>query len=93
MYIPPAFREEDLAVLQALMRDNSFAIVVTMQGGVPVATHLPLLLDSERGPYGTLLGHVSRANASGPALTASRRRWRSFRGRMRISRPPGMSRG
>ena len=63
MYIPPAFREEDLAVLQALMRDNSFAIVVTMQGGVPVATHLPLLLDSERGPYGTLLGHVSRANA------------------------------
>lgn len=63
MYIPPAFREDDLAALHALMRDYSFAVVVTMQGGVPVATHLPLLLESERGPYGTLLGHVARANA------------------------------
>ncbi|HLV98896.1 MAG TPA: FMN-binding negative transcriptional regulator [Ktedonobacterales bacterium] len=63
MYIPPAFREDDLAVLHALMRDYSFAILVTQQGGVPVATHLPLLLDARRGPYGTLLGHVSRANA------------------------------
>ncbi len=63
MYIPPAFREDDLAVLHALMRDYSFAILVTQQGGVPVATHLPLLLDSKRGPYGTLRGHVSRANA------------------------------
>ncbi len=63
MYIPPAFREDDLAVLHALMRDNSFAIVVTQQGGAPVASHIPLLLDTERGPYGTLRGHVSRANA------------------------------
>jgi transcriptional regulator len=62
MYIPPAFREDDLEVLHALMRDYSFAIVVTQQGGVPVATHLPLLLESERGAYGTLLGHMARAN-------------------------------
>lgn len=63
MYIPPAFREEDLATLHALMRDYSFAVVVTQQGGAPVATHLPILLDAGRGPYGTLLGHMSRANA------------------------------
>jgi transcriptional regulator len=63
MYIPPAFREDDLEVLHALMRDYSFAVVVTQQGGVPVATHLPLLLDSERGAHGTLLGHMARANA------------------------------
>ncbi len=63
MYIPPAFREDDLAVLHALMRAYGFAIVVSQQGGAPVATHIPILLDSERGPYGTLLGHVSRANA------------------------------
>jgi transcriptional regulator len=70
MYIPPAFREDDLAVLHALMRDYSFAILVTQQGGAPVATHLPLLLDRERGPYGTLIGHMSRANAQ----------WTSFSG-------------
>jgi len=63
MYIPPAFREDDLEVLHALMRDYSFAVVVTQQGGVPVATHLPLLLDCKRGAYGTLLGHMARANA------------------------------
>lgn len=63
MYIPPAFREDDLEVLHALMRDYSFAVVVTQQGGVPVATHLPLLLERERGAYGTLLGHMARANA------------------------------
>jgi transcriptional regulator len=27
-----------------------------------MATHLPLLLDRQRGPHGTLLGHVARAN-------------------------------
>jgi transcriptional regulator len=70
MYIPPAFREDDLAVLHTLMRDYSFAILVTQQGGAPVATHLPLLLDTGRGPYGTLLGHVARANAQ----------WTSFNG-------------
>ena len=70
MYIPPAFREDDLPTLQQLMRDYSFAILVTQQGGVPVATHLPLLLDAGRGPYGTLLGHVARANAQ----------WRGFNG-------------
>jgi transcriptional regulator len=72
MYIPPAFREDDLETLHALMRDYSFAVLVTMQGGVPVATHLPILLQSERGPYGTLVGHLSRANAQ----------WTGFRGEL-----------
>ena len=68
MYIPPAFREDDLTVLHTLMRDNSFAILVTQQAGIPIATHLPLLLESERGAYGTLLGHMARANTQ----------WQSF---------------
>ena len=63
MYIPPAFREDDLQTIHMLMRENSFAILVTQQGGVPVATHLPFLLDAGRGAYGTLLGHMARANA------------------------------
>jgi len=28
----------------------------------PFATHVPLLLDAERGPSGTLVGHMARAN-------------------------------
>jgi transcriptional regulator len=62
MYIPAAFRENRPDVLQDLIRQNSFAAVVSHGAQGMVASHLPLLLDSERGPYGTLLGHMARAN-------------------------------
>ena len=62
MYIPPAFRVEDQETLHAFMQRYSFATLVTVEGGEPFATHLPLLLDAVRGPYGTLRGHVARAN-------------------------------
>lgn len=32
------------------------------RGGAPSITHLPILLDRDRGPHGTLLGHLGRAN-------------------------------
>ena len=68
MYVPKHFREDDLTVLQALMRQYSFATLVSTQDGVPVATHLPVLLDSEPAPYGTLKAHLALGNAQ----------WRTF---------------
>ena len=75
MYIPNSFREDDPALLHELMRQYNFAILVSQHEGAPFATHLPLLLDAQRGPHGTLLGHMARANpqwrdfaASGEAL-------------------------
>src|SRR5579885_2727039 len=68
MYIPKAFREDDLEKLHKLMQEYSFAALVTQQDGVPVATHLPFLLDMERGQYGTLMAHMARANPQ----------WRTF---------------
>jgi transcriptional regulator len=62
MYIPKAFRQDDIRVLHKLMRESSFVTLVTQHQGVPFATHLPCLLDAERGPYGTLLAHMARAN-------------------------------
>lgn len=62
MYRPAHFAEDDRATLFALMRRYDFATLVTMAGEKPVATHLPLLIDTGRGANGTLLGHVSRAN-------------------------------
>lgn len=62
MYIPKAFRETRPEVLQALIRQYSFGILVSQQTGEPFASHLPLLLDTGRGPQGTLLGHMARAN-------------------------------
>jgi transcriptional regulator len=62
MYIPKAFREGDIARLQAFMQQNNFAILVAQQDGIPVATHMPFVLDTTRGPYGTLFAHMARAN-------------------------------
>jgi transcriptional regulator len=63
MYTPKTFAEDDSTKLHALMQEYNFAILVTAQpDGLPVATHLPFLLDAERGTYGTLLCHMARAN-------------------------------
>jgi transcriptional regulator len=62
MYVPNHFAETDVAKLHALMHAHSFATLVSWQDGAPFATHVPLLLDAERGPLGTLVGHVARGN-------------------------------
>jgi transcriptional regulator len=62
MYIPAAFREEDLPTIQAEMQRIQLATLVTLASTGLVATHLPLMLDPEAGPYGTLYGHVARLN-------------------------------
>ncbi|GHO91935.1 transcriptional regulator [Reticulibacter mediterranei] len=62
MYVPKAFREDDIVQLQTFMQANNFGILVSQQDGVPVAAHLPFILDTTRGSYGTLLAHMARAN-------------------------------
>ena len=62
MYIPVQFRETRLDVLHGIIRDNSFGTLVSLVDGQLFATHLPLLLEAERGQYGTLVGHMARAN-------------------------------
>jgi len=62
MHRPSAFREDRIAVLQALMRRHPFATLVTRIGDEIVASHLPMLLDAEPAPLGTLHGHLARAN-------------------------------
>jgi transcriptional regulator len=62
MYTPKAFEVTDLPLLQAAMKQSELATLVTVTPHGLVATHLPLLLDESKGEYGTLTGHVSRAN-------------------------------
>lgn len=69
MYIPKHFSENDLAVLQTLMRDYSFATLVsTQEDGVPIATPLPMIFTPEPAPYGTLSAHLALGNPQ----------WRTF---------------
>jgi len=62
MYTPKAFEVTELPMLHAAMKASELATLVTITTNGLVATHLPLLLDEARGEYGTLTGHVSRAN-------------------------------
>jgi transcriptional regulator len=62
MYLPKSFQTEDLAELQAFMCAYNFASLVTQHDGAPFASHLPFMLDAERGQHGTLLAHLARAN-------------------------------
>lgn len=70
MYNPKHFRTDDVAQMQALMRANSFATLVTQHEGEPFASHLPFLVDTTPGPRGRLLAHVSRANPQWHDLAA-----------------------
>jgi transcriptional regulator len=62
MYVPPTFREDDLAALHATMRDARLANLVTATVEGLISTPLPLFLAPDEGPYGTLYGHLARAN-------------------------------
>ncbi len=63
MYIPAYFAETSVSVLYELMRDYPLAMLVTLGAEGLNANHLPLVFDPEPAPYGTLRGHVARANS------------------------------
>jgi len=70
MYVPKHFEERDVGVLHALIRSHPLGAWVTQIDGALVVNHIPFLVDPARGQYGTLAGHVARANPI----------WRTFSG-------------
>jgi transcriptional regulator len=62
MYVPPLFKEDRIDVLHAAIRQSGLATLVTLTDDGLIASHVPMLLDIEPAPYGTLLGHVARPN-------------------------------
>jgi transcriptional regulator len=70
VYVPAAFAVTDTAKLHEFMRHHSFAVLTSLGEGGLVASHLPLLLETDAGPHGHLLGHMARANPQ----------WRDVRG-------------
>lgn len=63
LYAPPHAREHDVEKMQQFIGQSGLATVATVADRAIVASHVPLLLDREDGPYGTLLGHIARPNA------------------------------
>lgn len=80
MYNPKHFKTEDIEQMHDLMRQHNFATLVTQHDGAPFATHLPVLLDAARGPYGTLVAHVARGNPQWRDLAAEQETLIIFQG-------------
>lgn len=70
MYVPEHFAETDLTTLHEFMRQHGFATLVTVHDGAPFASHLPMFLDADIGPYGAVFGHLARSNPQWQALAA-----------------------
>jgi transcriptional regulator len=62
MYLPKYHEETRIEVLHELMRSHPLGCIVTLGKEGLVANHIPFLLDPADGEFGTLKGHVARAN-------------------------------
>ncbi|MFT3907575.1 MAG: FMN-binding negative transcriptional regulator [Steroidobacteraceae bacterium] len=62
MYVPSAFRAEDLASVQRILREARLCNLITATASGLLCTPLPVLLEAGEGPHGTLYGHVARGN-------------------------------
>ena len=62
MYIPPHFKEDRIDALHNAIRAAGAATLVSMTPDGLFASHAPLLLDPKPAPYGTLIGHLAKAN-------------------------------
>ena len=62
MYIPRSFAIDDPTQIRAFIRRYGFATLVTTSQGIPFASHLPLVYESDADDCSTLVGHLARAN-------------------------------
>jgi len=71
MYQPAHFVEPRLNVKHDLIRAYPFGLMISVDGGLPVANAIPFVLDAAAAPLGVLRGHVARSNPQWQALTTS----------------------
>lgn len=62
MYTPKHFEEPRPEVMHELMRARPLSTLITMTSSGLNANHIPLHLIDTPAPFGTLRGHVARAN-------------------------------
>ena len=70
MYTPSYFKDEDLASLHRQIEGTRLATLVSADQTGLQAIHVPLLLDPNAGPNGTLFGHLAKANPQWKTLAA-----------------------
>lgn len=63
MYLPTHFADSRPEEMHRIIREHPLGMLITSTVAGLDANHLPFLLDAGRGPYGTLVAHVARANS------------------------------
>jgi transcriptional regulator len=62
MYLPRHFEETRVDVLHRFIREHPLATLVVLTPGGLSANHVPLEIEPDPPPLGTLRGHIARAN-------------------------------
>lgn len=62
MYTPKHFAETRVEVLHELIRTHPFGALIVLSSNGLDANHIPFEIDPHPAPFGTLRGHVARAN-------------------------------
>jgi transcriptional regulator len=62
MYVPNHFKEDRVPELHAEIRRIAVGTLITNSADGMEASHIPMLIDPEPTPYGTLRGHIARGN-------------------------------
>jgi len=62
MYLPQLFKEDRVPVLHDAIRRIAFGVLVTLGDDGMTASHVPMLIEPAPAPFGTLWGHIARAN-------------------------------
>ena len=79
LYIPKPHLVADRKLLHGFMDEFPFVELVTAIPTLRI-THIPVLLDHDAGPYGTIFGHISRQNPQSKAFDGRERGVIVFRG-------------
>jgi transcriptional regulator len=70
VYLPQHFREDDPAEIRAFIAASRLITLVSTGPNGLRASHVPMLLDPDPAPFGTLRFHLARANAQWHDLAA-----------------------
>jgi transcriptional regulator len=62
MYVPPAFKDNELASIHETMRSARLGNFVTSTASGLICTPLPMFLDEREGEHGVIYGHLAKAN-------------------------------
>jgi transcriptional regulator len=62
MYLKSQFKETRIDVLHGLVRANPLGMCIVCVDSQPVVNHIPFLVSSDGGEFGTLMTHIPRAN-------------------------------